>query len=633
MTKQDLDNALTSKLRYERISPSALKFVDATPTWAQPAVDYDDMFDTPLDEEWRAAHIRTELARLNIQPQGRTRRALATQLVNEFVKPERIATSLATLSDDAYKVYLHLLLTLRLETRFTTPASLDTLCPSPFPLNLPLRQILDAGLAMRSESGQLYIPPITLRSIPPCNIAFPILPEPSEFIPAKAPQAFLLQIQQTMGLFDGKTYTLRDRLRWNAPDHAFYNQVHCWPPHPDGAELLISGKVNTGKISLWPPEPQLEEQALQQWADHLNLPPDMTELLYHMLTLSAILHAGSPVRINQTLVQKWLALPPSRQIVILYHLYHSVSLWAGWWSNWRKGQLDIKWDFQGYWGLTYIDATVLSTNHNLRRVFLDVLSFLPQDAWLDFDAVIEWILKVFPNSSSHRYSRGLTITGVAGGWKGWLKLVLKSMLTGPLHYLGFTDLAPSIEHVKAFRLHHLQDVHWERVSELDIGIVGAVELNALHIDPRSQVLKVTIPVPPDFLSMIQLWSKPDGLKDKALHFHLDVERLHQAFERGNTPVDLRNAWEACAGFAVPETLDQWWDHWWRNYGHVRLYPQQAALMTADDFTMKELQLAIPSLMDSILGIVTPKTALIKSEDADQVLADLERQGYMPKDVS
>jgi len=64
-----------------------------------------------------------------------------------------------------------------------------------------------------------------------------------------------------------------------------------------------------------------------------------------------------------------------------------------------------------------------------------------------------------------------------------------------------------------------------------------------------------------------------------------------------------------------------------------MYPQQAALMTRDDFTMKELQLAIPRLTDSILGMVTPKTALIKSEDADRVLADLERQGYMPKVVS
>jgi hypothetical protein len=54
-------------------------------------------------------------------------------------------------------------------------------------------------------------------------------------------------------------------------------------------------------------------------------------------------------------------------------------------------------------------------------------------------------------------------------------------------------------------------------------------------------------------------------------------------------------------------------------------------MTYDDFTMKELKLAIPHLTDSIQSMVTPTTALIESEEADQILADLERQGYMPKE--
>jgi hypothetical protein len=216
---------------------------------------------------------------------------------------------------------------------------------------------------------------------------------------------------------------------------------------------------------------------------------------------------------------------------------------------------------------------------------------------------------------------------------GWLKLVLKLILKGPLHYFGFADLAPSIDYLDTFRLHALQDVHWRRVTDLDIGVMGTVERSTLYIDPTSQVLQITIPVHPDFLSMIQLWSKQYGLKGKTLHYHLDVERLHQTFERGNTPIDLCVAWEKCSGFAVPESLHAWWNHWWRNFGQVRLYPPQAVLITRDNFTMKEVQLAIPRLVDSVQSMVTPTAALIKSEDADQVVADLERQGYMPKKVS
>ena len=56
-------------------------------------------------------------------------------------------------------------------------------------------------------------------------------------------------------------------------------------------------------------------------------------------------------------------------------------------------------------------------------------------------------------------------------------------------------------------------------------------------------------------------------------------------------------------------------------------------MTRDDFTMHELQVALPALRDSILGLVTPRTALVQTEQVDKILGDLERQGYMPKEMS
>ena len=633
MNELDLLSQLTPKLRYERISPSDLKFTDAEPTWIQPDSNIEESILALLDEEWHIDHIRAELVRLNFQPTERSRQALGEQLVTEFVNPERIAAGLSFLADDVYQYYLYLFLTHRLVYKFTTPASLEAIFPQPVSSSLASRQILAAGLAIRTESGKFYSPAATLRALPPSNIEFPVMAEPDEFIAAKAPRDFLSQIQQIIGLFDGQRLTLRDRLRWNASDYAYYSNLHCWPPHPDDARLLISEFSKTREVSLLPPEPQLDKHSLRVWANNLDIPTDIAEFHYHLLIQSAILHTGSPVRINHTLVQEWLALPPSRQIVVLYDLYRSLSTWSVWWSLWREGLVDIKWDYEGYWGLTHIDAAILSTNFNLRGVLLDVISFLPQGEWLNIDKVVEWILIVYPNATSHRYSRGLSISGVADGWKGWLKLVLSRILAGPLHYLGFADVAPSLNHVDSFCLHHFQDVHWKRVTDLDIGTTGTVEPSSLHLDPTSQVLQISIPVQPDFLSMIQLWSKPQGLKGKTLHYHLDVERLHQSFEHGNTPSDLRAAWERCSGFAVPEFLVGWWNQWWRNYGQIRLYPPQSVLMTRDDFTMKELQLAIPRLSDSIQTMITPTTALLESEGVDQIVDDLERQGYMPKKVS
>jgi hypothetical protein len=630
MVNQDTNNELTPKLRYERINPTDLHFIDAEPIWTYPAENIDESILALLDEEWRTDHIKAELLRLNFQPVERSRQALGEQLVSEFINPERISTGLQSLSPDAYTYYLYRLLMQSMVYKFTTPVNLETILPQSVSPRLASKQILKAGLVILTESGRFYAPEATLRALPPSHIPFPIVPKPVEFIPAEAPRNILLHIQQIIGLFDEQTFTLRDRLRWNASDYAYYSHLHCWPPHPDDAKKLIAGHSRIQKVSLMPPEPQLDEQSLRFWVNNLGVSADIAEFYYHLFMQSAILHAGSPVRINQTLVQEWLALPAGRQIVILYDLYRSLSTWAVWWPAWRNEQIDIQWDYQGHWGLTRVDATLLSTNRNLQELLLDILSFLPQDEWLGVNAVVNWIVTIFPDATSHQHSRGLSISGVTDGWQGWLRFVLTRIIAGPLHYFGFADVAPSLDQVHVFRLHHLQDVHWKRVTDLDIGAPGIVDENALHFDPASQVLQIPIPAPPDFLSMIQLWSKLDGLKGKTLHYYLDVERLHQAFEQGNTPSDLCAAWEHCSGYEAPESLQAWWNHWWRNYGHIRLYSPQAVLITRDTFTMKEVQLAIPRLEESIHSMVTPTAAVIKSEDADKVVAELERQGYMPK---
>ena len=129
MKKQDLNLELTPKLRYERISPADMKFTDAVPTWTQPADNIDESILALLDEEWHTDHIKAELLRLHFQPLDRSRQALGEQLVSEFVNPDRITTSLQSLSEEVYTFYLYLLLLQSLVYKFTTPASLETIFP------------------------------------------------------------------------------------------------------------------------------------------------------------------------------------------------------------------------------------------------------------------------------------------------------------------------------------------------------------------------------------------------------------------------------------------------------------------------------------------------------------------------
>jgi hypothetical protein len=78
-------------------------------------------------------------------------------------------------------------------------------------------------------------------------------------------------------------------------------------------------------------------------------------------------------------------------------------------------------------------------------------------------------------------------------------------------------------------------------------------------------------------------------------------------------------------------LAAWWDKWWACYGHVRLYPHQAVLITQDDFTMQELQVALPRFRETLLGMLNPRIALLHPKQVDFVLQTLEQRGYLPKE--
>jgi len=54
------------------------------------------------------------------------------------------------------------------------------------------------------------------------------------------------------------------------------------------------------------------------------------------------------------------------------------------------------------------------------------------------------------------------------------------------------------------------------------------------------------------------------------------------------------------------------------------------LSVRDEFTMQELQAALPKLRESVLGLVSPRAALLKPEQITAIVSDLERHGYMPK---
>jgi len=627
-------DTLTEKLDYVWLQPGKpVKPPEASPFWMNPDEGNVTEFVMELaDQQWRVDFIRRQITRLGVKPKGQRRIDLMHQLIERFLDPDRFARQLGTLNAEEQRYYLHLLLHNNLLGLRTQPTFLDRLLSLSKPSVTLMQRMLNVGLGLQDEEGQFFVPFEIFRLLPPLYLSFDTELPPTTYVPAADPRLLLTKIQQLLGLIQSKAYHIRPRPRWRTPRVGYYGrESYIWPPVPDDAQRLLSNPNQQGMITLCPPLPYLDDVTIAAWSADLELSPAIVEFLYPVLINALLLLPGDPVTLNAALLEPWMMQTPGNQLASLYQLYRSIPDWTDWWPDWRAGDVKVQLNYQNLWTLSGVDNIVHATHYMLRWVILDILAYLPHDVWLSLDKVMEFLVKLYPEPTSHHYLQGLLCKDVRDQWKGFLCQVLRAMLCGVLHTFGLVDIAPTLDDIEVFRLRHLQSLHWNRPDAVPIEDTTPFGRDDVAFRPREQALSIKPPAKAEFLIAVQQWSEPRGLIDNKLRYQLDVTRLHKVFEQGETPETLAAAWEQHAGFPPLPDVQRWWQSWWERYAHVRLYTDQTTLMTRDEFTMQELQAALPTLRHAIMGLVTPRVALLQAERVNRIVSDLERQGYMPKE--
>ena len=652
---QDLawsEDDLRPDLGYVREMPASPTPVERSDAFAILNVDpIPGMVNELVSREWPVADLRKEIEDLGGHAKGRTRKALAEQLASAFLDEARLAGAVEGLSKDNLNGYILLLFQASIQTYYTAPDTQSLwkrLSKSPSHV---VEVLFKAHLGLRTEDNQLLLPFGLYQRLPPFSLPLPTIKQPAKVVPAADPHEFLGQIHQLLALLQTETFALRPRLRWQAPVYPYAHPIVCWPPAPADAKKLNANTKQERVLNFLPPDPYLDAPSLHTWSRNLGASPEWAEFCYHLLLNAGLIMAGSPVLVNGESAQDWVSLTPGQQVCAAFAAYRDSQPWADWWSGWRSGDVRVRRYYHGYWGLNSVDQTVILAGSQLRAVLIDFLSFLPQNAWMDIDVVFEQLNQLFPTAESHRYLMGLSLESAEGGWAAFQSNTLLEMLTGPLWAMGFVELSPSVDDVRAIRLVGLQDVVWGRVSEVPMEVTGELSSKAMRLvlaretrasaraageprpDAEGATLEVQSPVPPAFTTFVLRWARPAGFSRNLIRYELDVERLHHTFEEGDDPDGLAESWQTTAGFAPLPQIAEWWRYWWERYGRVRLYPPQALLQTRDAFTLQEVQAALPQLQASILGVVAPRAALLEPDDVDKILSALTRQGYMPKESS
>lgn len=630
------DEKLTEALGYIREDPPAAEAAESITRWT---ASNDDVIAAAaehfIEMDLRVAEYQTHLRSLRVTPAGRTRKALATQLAEAYLFPQRLAKAGERLTADDRAYAARLLLSFRLQDLNIEP---DGVYWEDYHQDWGqlVRPLIKVGLLLQDEetAGLIVVPELRAR-LPELHIAFPQAQPPETFSGIADPQILLGQLQQMMGLIQSEPTALRPRLRWQAPEYPHAQRVTCWPPTSADARAIIGNVQRARIIELLPPEPWLDQPSLDRLMTALDAPEQRIAFLYHLLVSLGIVWPGNPPTIDPDLAQAWMALPPRRQLGAIYEHYRDLTTWAAWWPRWQHGDVHLRLFYHGYWKLMSLDSTIEAGVRGIRWALLEILSYLPNDTWLSMNALRHWLGQIFPTADTHHYLMGLKPSSGKDNWPAFVRAVLMDMLTGPLYALGLVELAPSVEKATAVRLKDLQAIHWGRTRDLALETDAqlSLEADALNFVPKAQVIEVTTPVPSDFTAVLLRWASPVGFSRNLIRYQLDVGKLRQAFEQGEDPKTLSAAWQACVHFAPPPEIDTWWADWYARYACVRLYPPQALLQTRDAMTMQELQVALPSLQTAITSALSPEAALLKPDQVDKLLEDLTRQGYMPKESS
>ncbi|MBN1922953.1 MAG: hypothetical protein JW892_17015 [Anaerolineae bacterium] len=641
----DLLRAATPELGYKSVAAPAAHPVDDTATVKQallqfahgvPAADYlESAVQHLVKESWLVTDLRDAIEKLGVRPQGRTRVDLSRQLVTLFYDPGRLELVFRALDEETQAFYAQLLLNLELNPWGREREGWPFLRPLSQPLPTFMHRIADVGLAFERGPGQLYIPPFLLRNLPPIYVpAESLMAEPPQRVEPARPAYTVIQIQQFLGFVGTRAMQLRPVRQWLSPEPWQRLTIYDVIPTPATARALRRLRQGEGLVvEILPPEPTLEAADLEALSQSLALPAALVETLYHSLIALGVLRQGSPVQLEPALLEAFVGLEPGEQLTAMVRTLLFLPAWGPCWQLWRELCVHLQWHYRPYWGRAPFGQIMTQAFEALNYVVFRYLALLPHELWLAPGPVVDFLLKFIPKSEVLSPYRMLQFSDMRGSWEGFLRLYLEALLTGPLHWLGLCDVGYDTRGtLTAFRLYHLQNVIWERANALSLPPTVWQGDGHAHWAWKAEQLLLRPPVPAAVMQLLQQWAEPAGIEGDWLVYRPNVQRLHTAFESGETFDTLRERWLQSAGAAPPLELLQWWEQWYQRYGHIRLYPHQALLLAADALTLKEVQLAAPELREGLLGLIDSKTALLRSEKVDSLLQQLTARGYMPKEL-
>ncbi len=411
---------------------------------------------------------------------------------------------------------------------------------------------------------------------------------------------------------------------------------------------LVFPKINEFTLTVPAPELALPDEVAQPLAGILGS-PEYLHFVYHLMLAVGLFQPGDPITLWQAVKEQFLRLNAGQQQAVLFRAYVNL-------ITWHEAEVVLRATPE-----LQLKRRVMNEKfkpHHLheqwlvaRQQMVRVLACLPDDRWLSWENLVPLLSQLWPNFTSASWSRGnqyyydtnnpswyFTYKGQKTGAAEWDMLqgqVIRTLIEGPLHWLGLADVYAPGGKLAAFRLHGLGDLYWDRTESVSQAAAArptpkGKPVAAAAIKTSGESIRVN----PSHVShqghrYLEQIANLEQAQPGHFLYQLDVERVHQSFEAGHTFADLQQGWQEHLRTTMPTAIEERLRGWWQNYGQIRLYEQVSLIELADDYALAELK-AVTSLNQHIIAELSPRLILIPKTAIEPLQAELQKAGYTPK---
>jgi hypothetical protein len=300
---------------------------------------------------------------------------------------------------------------------------------------------------------------------------------------------------------------------------------------------------------------------------------------------------------------------------------------------------------QLYYQSSYYAAPAAPEDATVRR-FLSLLlarAARKDGPWYSVDSLLDLLWELVPDllGSGQTHAGGWWFTDGKRGdvrlkldqredWQRVWKPLVTALITGPMRWLGLTEIAARGDELIAFRVRPWAATLAGQVVEEEAP--AGREPLTVEMDRRAGVPVVTVPAGSSDIGDRSLLARvgrlveasPGGLRYQLLPAHLQI-----AFDDGLQGPDLIQALTAQAGGTLPQEVRTTLERWWNDFGTVRLYDELALIELSDDILLREL-LATTSLDRALIQSFSARVIAVDPSMVDALVAELTRAGHTPR---